>query len=149
MSLPASSPGTLASMRANRGRDTRPELAVRRILHAHGLRYRINMALDFDARRRADITFTRAKLIVFIDGCFWHGCPTHYTAPVTQAGFWAEKRAKNMARDQETTSRLEDEGWSVLRFWEHESPAAVAAAIEAMYNDRTVSSESLRKATKG
>lgn len=135
-------------MRANRGRDTGPEMAVRRLLHAHGLRYRVDMPLDFDRRRRADITFTRVKLVVFIDGCFWHGCPLHYSAPVRQADFWAEKRATNMTRDRETTSRLEGEGWCVLRFWEHESPFAVEQVIEEKYRELS-SRGSLRKEREG
>ena len=118
---------------SNRRRDTGPELAVRRLLHAQGLRYRVDVPLEFDRRRRADIVFTRARLVVFIDGCFWHGCDQHYTVPATHAEFWAEKRVKNMARDTETDQRLEGAGWSVLRFWEHESPNAIAATITHAY----------------
>lgn len=129
----ASSPGTRASMMSNRRRDTGPELAVRRILHARGLRYRVDAPLDFDRRRRADIVFPRAHLIVFIDGCFWHGCDQHYTVPATHPEFWADKRTKNMARDIETTQRLRSEGWNVLRFWEHETPEAIADGIATTY----------------
>lgn len=129
----ASSPGTRASMKSNRRRDTGPELAVRLLLHARGLRYRVDEPLDFDRRRRADIVFTRARLIVFIDGCFWHGCEQHYTVPATHPEFWAEKRAKNMARDAETTERLRAEGWNVVRFWEHETTQAIADAITDAY----------------
>lgn len=120
-------------MKSNRRRDTGPELAVRRLLHARGLRYRVDAPLDFDHRRRADIVFTHARLVVFIDGCFWHGCEQHYTVPATHPEFWAEKRTKNMARDLETTQRLQAEGWKVMRFWEHESPESIAAEVARTY----------------
>jgi DNA mismatch endonuclease (patch repair protein) len=120
-------------MMSNRRRDTGPELAVRRLLHAQGLRYRVDAPLEFDRRRRADVVFTRARLVVFIDGCFWHGCDQHYSVPATHPEFWAEKRVKNMARDLETNRRLETAGWTVLRFWEHESPDAIAETIAHAY----------------
>ena len=125
----ASSEAAQATMRANRGRDTGPELAVRRALHRMGLRYRVDHPLPFDRRRRADIAFTRARVAVFIDGCFWHGCPEHGTTPRTNSRFWSEKIERNRARDLDTTERLEAEGWVVLRFWEHESPDAAAEHI--------------------
>jgi DNA mismatch endonuclease, patch repair protein len=117
-------------MQANRGRDTGPELAVRRRVHARGLRYRVDHPLPFDRRRRADIAFTRAKVAVFIDGCFWHGCPDHGTTPRTNSRFWSEKIARNRVRDAQTTERLCSAGWTVLRFWEHEDPATVALQVE-------------------
>lgn len=120
-------------MRSNRRRDTSPELAVRKLLHARGMRYRVDVPLDFDRRRRADIVFPAARLAVFIDGCFWHGCPEHYSVPATNAEFWATKRTKNMARDIETTTRLESDGWHVMRFWEHEAPLAVVDNVTATY----------------
>lgn len=129
----ASSAGTRASMKSNRRRDTKPELVIRRLLHARGLRYRVDVPLEFDNRRRADIVFPAAKLVVFIDGCFWHGCQQHYTVPATNAEFWATKRAKNMSRDQETTERLTQAGWTVKRYWEHEDPSAVVDDIQSTY----------------
>ncbi|WP_269086509.1 very short patch repair endonuclease [Mycobacteroides abscessus] len=126
----ASSEATRASMRANRSRDTKPELAVRRLVHAAGLRYRVDIAPLADHRRlRADLVFTRVQVAVFIDGCFWHGCPDHHTVAKTNAEFWAAKVSRNRARDERVTALLVDAGWTVLRFWEHEDPAAVAAAI--------------------
>ena len=125
----ASSDAVRATMRANRGRDTGPELAVRRELHAMGLRYRVDHPLPFDRRRRADIAFTRAKVAVFIDGCFWHGCPEHGTTPKMNSAFWAEKIARNRARDEDTTERLEAMGWTVLRFWEHENPTSCVELV--------------------
>lgn len=120
-------------MKSNRRRDTKPELAIRRLLHARGLRYRVDLPLEFDRRRRADIVFPAAKLIVFIDGCFWHGCDQHYSVPATNAEFWATKRAKNMARDRQTTQRLTEAGWTVKRYWEHEDPAAVVDDVQSTY----------------
>jgi DNA mismatch endonuclease (patch repair protein) len=125
----ASSPATRKSMQGNRRRDTSPEWQVRRLLHRRGLRYRVDQPLLFDKRRRADLTFSRARVVVFIDGCFWHGCPEHFVAPKSHPEYWEPKIAANRARDAETTQRLSDEGWTVLRFWEHEDPAAVADAI--------------------
>jgi DNA mismatch endonuclease (patch repair protein) len=119
-------------MLGNVRRDTAPELAVRRLLHARGLRYRVDLPLPFDRRRRADITFTRTKVVVFIDGCFWHGCPQHYVEPKSNADYWPAKIARNRERDEETTARLQADGWTVLRFWEHEEPAVVAEAVQAV-----------------
>lgn len=116
-------------MRANRGRDTGPELAVRRALHSMGLRYRVNHPLPINRRRRADIAFTRAKVAIFIDGCFWHGCPEHGTTPRTNTHFWSEKIARNRARDAETMGLLADAGWHALRFWEHENPIEVSMGV--------------------
>ncbi len=116
-------------MRANRGRDTSPEVKVRRLLHAAGLRYRVDYA-PLGGRRRGDILFTRRRIAVFIDGCFWHGCPEHRTArPKANADYWGPKLDRNIERDLETTAMLESSGWTVLRYWEHEYPADVAAAI--------------------
>lgn len=117
-------------MVANRRRDTQPEMAVRRLVHAGGLRYRVDFApLPKEKRLRADLVFTRAKVAVFIDGCFWHGCPQHHTVAKRNAEFWAAKVAGNRARDERVTTLLNDAGWTVLRFWEHEDPAGVAARI--------------------
>jgi DNA mismatch endonuclease (patch repair protein) len=128
----ASSSGTRSSMRSNRARDTTPELQVRRRLHAMGLRYRVSARPEPGLRRTADILFRPTRLAVFIDGCFWHGCPEHYSIPATNAEFWAAKRTRNRERDDETNAMLEAAGWRVLRFWEHEvkaSPASVAIAV--------------------
>ncbi|WP_108249961.1 very short patch repair endonuclease [Planctomonas deserti] len=125
----AASEGVRRSMQSNKGRDTKPELAVRRLLHAAGVRYRVNYRPIPRLRRTADIVFTRANVAVFIDGCFWHGCPEHYQRPAANRDFWDSKVTQNATRDLETTRRLEAEGWVVLRFWEHESAADVARAI--------------------
>jgi DNA mismatch endonuclease (patch repair protein) len=128
----ASNDGIRRSMLSNKARDTKPELAVRRLLHARGLRYRVDHRPIMEVRSRADIAFTRRKIAVFIDGCFWHVCPIHATHPKANAEYWAPKLARNVERDAEVTVKLEAAGWTVLRYWEHEAPGEVAAAIEAV-----------------
>jgi len=124
-------------MQANRSRDTKPELAVRRLLHAHGLRYRVATAPIPGLRRRADIVFTRQRIAVFIDGCFWHGCNDHGRKKFQHnVDYWSTKIASNMERDLDTSARLSVAGWHVMRFWEHESPIEVAGAIEQAIAER-------------
>ena len=125
---PASSPEALARMVRQRRRDTRPELAIRRLLHARGLRYRVDAPLP-GMRRRADLVFGSARLAVFVDGCFWHGCPQHGTRPKHNAAWWANKIAINAERDRDTDQHLASDGWTVLRVWEHEPPDLVADKI--------------------
>ncbi|WP_307827985.1 very short patch repair endonuclease [Nocardioides sp. SYSU D00038] len=128
----ASSPGRRRNMQANRSRDTAPELAVRRRLHAAGLRYRVATQPLATLRRRADITFAKKKIVVFIDGCFWHGCPEHGRREWQHnVEYWPDKISRNRMRDADTTERLTAAGWQVLRFWEHENPDDVAATIMA------------------
>jgi DNA mismatch endonuclease (patch repair protein) len=128
----ASSPGRRRNMQAIRSRDTAPELSVRRLLHSRGLRYRVAIAPLAGLRRRADIVFTKQRIAVFIDGCFWHGCAEHGRKSFRHnVDYWPTKIAINMARDLDTTARLAESGWRVLRFWEHEPPAEVASAIAA------------------
>ena len=122
-------------MQGNRSRDTRPELAVRRLLHSSGLRYRIAYRPLSSHRRTADIAFTKLKIAVFIDGCFWHGCPDHgQTATKQNTDYWSAKFLRNRERDAETNQVLEAAGWQVMRLWEHEAPVAVAAAVRAAVN---------------
>lgn len=116
-------------MRSNRRRDTSPELAIRRLLHACGLRYRVDYAPWMNKRRRADIVFTRWRIAVFIDGCFWHSCPEHGTVPAANREYWAPKLERNAARDRETNAMARAEGWTVIRIWEHEMPAAAVERI--------------------
>ncbi|MGV9554953.1 very short patch repair endonuclease [Streptomyces sp. NPDC003522] len=110
-------------------KDTSAELAVRRLLHAAGMRYRVEYPVPGMPRRRIDVAFPRAKVAVLIDGCFWHGCPQHATRPKANADWWRTKLDRNMARDQETTEHLTAQGWTVLRFWEHVPPDEVAATV--------------------
>lgn len=106
------------NMRAVRNRDTRQELQLRRALRAARLiGYRVNSA---GVLGRPDVTFTRWRVAVFVDGCFWHGCPLCYRPPASNVEFWSQKLAQNRSRDQEVTSNLVASGWTVLRFWEHE-----------------------------
>ncbi len=125
----ASNEGTRKSMQANKGRDTKPELALRRAVHALGLRYRVSTRPLLAIRRTADLTFSRAKVAVFLDGCFWHGCPEHHTQSATNSEFWAEKVRRNRERDRETDRLLAEAGWSVIRIWEHEDPQVGAARV--------------------
>ncbi|WP_406465537.1 very short patch repair endonuclease [Streptomyces sp. NBC_01622] len=110
-------------------RDTAPEVAVRRLLHAEGLRYRVNVPVPGMPRRTIDIVFPKAKIAIFMDGCFWHGCPLHATQPKSNAEWWRNKLDKNMVRDRETTEHLRAAGWSVHRFWEHESAQDIVQRI--------------------
>ncbi|MEV6544813.1 very short patch repair endonuclease [Streptomyces sp. NPDC051665] len=110
-------------------KDTAAELAIRRLLHAAGLRYRVEYPVPGLARRRIDVAFTSVKVAILIDGCFWHGCPEHATQPKSNAEWWRQKLDRNMARDAETTEHLMAAGWEVLRFWEHETAEDVAVAV--------------------
>lgn len=116
-------------MQGNRSRDTKPELRVRRLVHALGLRYRVNQRPLPEHRLTADLVFTRAKIAVYIDGCYWHGCPEHHRAARTNATFWSTKIEGNRSRDKRTQAILETAGWRCLRFWEHEDPQIVANKV--------------------
>ncbi|MFF1730871.1 very short patch repair endonuclease [Streptomyces sp. NPDC058247] len=131
-----SSPAVSARMSRQARKDTAPEVAVRRLLHASGLRYRLNVRVPDMPRRTIDIAFPGAKVAIFMDGCFWHGCPEHATQPKANAEWWRTKLDKNMARDRETTEHLLAEDWTVMRFWEHEPVADVAARIAAVVSSR-------------
>ena len=123
-------------MRVFPRRDTTPELELRRELWRRGLRYRVDRPLDGKRRRRADVTFVGAKVVVFVDGCFWHGCPEHGTSPKANAAWWSEKLALNVARDADTDQYLTSLGWTVLRFWEHEDVRAAADQVERVVRAR-------------
>jgi DNA mismatch endonuclease (patch repair protein) len=111
-------------------RDTAAELRLRAELHRRGLRYRVDFAPAKGVRRRADVVFTRRKLAVFVDGCFWHGCPEHATWPKHNGDWWREKLEANQRRDRDTDRRLEQLGWAVVRVWEHEDPIEAADRVE-------------------
>lgn len=123
-------------MQAIRSRDTKPERLIRSLLHAQGLRYRVAAKPLPSLRRTADIVFRPSKLAVFIDGCYWHGCPEHYVSPKTNPGYWSDKVARNMARDRDTDEKLRAAGWTVLRFWEHEPAEDCAVKIAAAASRR-------------
>ena len=126
MSRPSTDAATSARLSKQRRRDTEPEVALRRELHRRGLRYFVDRAPLKGLRRRADLVFPRRKVAVYVDGCFWHSCPEHATKPRNNAQWWADKLAANVARDRNTDERLEAQGWTVVRVWEHE-PVADAA----------------------
>ena len=105
-------------------------MRVRRLLHARGLRYLVDAAPLPGVRRRADLIFRGQRVAVFIDGCFWHGCPEHGMTPRTNTDFWRGKLARNRERDVETDQILLDAGWVVLRFWEHDVAMWVADQVE-------------------
>ncbi len=130
MSRLASSPSD-ARLRMARVRQTGTdaELALRREMYRIGLRYRVNFEVLKKPRRVADVAFPGRKIAVFVDGCFWHGCPEHATWPKQNAEFWRQKIEANRQRDADTNARLEASGWTLLRFWSHESPAKAAATV--------------------
>jgi DNA mismatch endonuclease (patch repair protein) len=119
-------------MRGNKGRDTGPELAVRSAAHALGLRYRVGVSPLPGLRRTADLVFPGAKVAVFVDGCFWHGCPEHHRPARRNSEFWTAKIGGNITRDADTDSRLRDVGWRVIRIWEHEPPDDAASRIQEL-----------------
>lgn len=124
------SPGRRRNMQANRRRDTGPELAIRRALHAEGYRYRVDYRIDLEgARVRPDIAFTRQKVAVFIDGCFWHCCPEHGRLPKVNGGYWSPKLRLNVERDVRNTAALENAGWVVVRIWEHEATSGATTRV--------------------
>jgi DNA mismatch endonuclease (patch repair protein) len=127
----ASSETVAARFRAQRERDTRPELAIRHILHRRGLRYRVHQRPVRDLRRTVDVVFPRERVAVDIRGCFWHSCPEHRSWPRANEEWWAAKLARNLERDTETERLLADSGWAVLVVWEHEDPEAAADRVAA------------------
>lgn len=119
-------------MRGNRRVDTAPEIAVRRALHRAGHRFRKDFSITAgNVRVRPDVVFTRARLAVFIDGCFWHGCPTHGNQPKANAEYWRLKLRRNAERDARVNAALIADGWGVIRVWEHEDPLAVERKVAA------------------
>ena len=111
---------------------------LRRELHARGMRYRVGYAVPGNRRRSIDIAFVGIRLAVFVDGCFWHGCPVHGTWPITNAEWWENKIVMNRARDADTDRLLREHGWESLRLWEHEVPAAADRVIDAYSRRRRV-----------
>lgn len=116
-------------MQANRGRDTTPEIALRSALHRQGLRFRKHRTPLHGFRCQADVVFPPEKVAVFVDGCFWHDCPEHGRRPKNNADWWRRKIERNVLRDRRNDEVLADAGWIVIRAWEHQAPADVAAAV--------------------
>lgn len=127
---------TSRRMSQQRRSGTAPEIALRQCLWGMGLRYRIDHRVLGD-RRRIDIAFTRARVAVFVDGCFWHSCPEHATSPSNNAAWWAEKLAANVRRDRNTDTQLAECGWTVVRVWEHELAEEAAQRIERLVRGQT------------
>jgi DNA mismatch endonuclease, patch repair protein len=117
-------------------RDTTPELAIRSELHRRGLRFRVDRAPVPGLRSRADIVFGPARVAVYVDGCFWHSCPEHATRPKANAEWWEQKLNRNRERDRKTNQVLAEHGWTVVRIWEHEDPAAAADKVEKALKPR-------------
>lgn len=140
-----------ASLRMAKVRQTGTdaELALRREIYRIGLRYRVDYEVLKKPRRTADIAFPGRKVAVFVDGCFWHGCPAHATWPKRNADFWREKIEGNRLRDEDTNARLRANGWTPLRFWSHESPVEAARTVARMVAEvdarRRASSPGTRK----
>ncbi len=133
----ASSTAVSARMSRHPRKDTKLEMAVRRALHRHGLRYRVHLPVPGRARRTMDIAFPRHKVAVFLDGCFWHGCPEHGTIPKSNTAWWMAKLNRTHHRDQDTATALAVMGWRVMRFWAHEPHEAVVRAIVDTLHDGT------------
>jgi DNA mismatch endonuclease (patch repair protein) len=113
-------------------REPKAETQLRSLLHSSGLRFRKNLRPTPDLSCTADIVFPKARVSVFVDGCFWHGCPLHFKVPSSHSQWWAEKVADNRARDKRQTQALDARGWLVIRVWEHEDLAAAADQIRAL-----------------
>lgn len=121
-----------ARMAKIRSKDTRPEMLLRRELHRRGLRYRVGVRPLPALPRTGDLVFPSAKVVVMVDGCFWHRCPEHYRPSTARADFWESKINTNTQRDIETNERLREAGWHVERVWEHEAVGIAADRIEAL-----------------
>ena len=117
--------------KGNRRTGTKPEMRLRSALHRRGLRFRKDFPIGVEGRRaiRPDIVFTKAKVAVFVDGCFWHGCPDHQRVPKTNVDYWVPKLRRNIDRDREAHYALRTDGWRTIRVWEHENPEDAAELI--------------------
>lgn len=131
-----STPEVSRRMQRIRQKDTSAESALRSELYARGLRYRIHVSVLTKPRRVADIVFRRLRVAVFVDGCFWHGCPRHATWPKANAEFWRAKILANQERDRDTDKRLRADGWKVVRVWAHEPPDQAAGRIAEILEKR-------------
>lgn len=133
----ASSAAAARRMSGQRRRNTDPELTLRRALHRRGLRYLVHRRPLPQLRREADVVFLRAKVAVFVDGCFWHGCPDHgRRVHTTNNWYWPEKIARNQERDADTDQRLRAAGWAVIRCWEHENADDIAEHVQETVSAR-------------
>lgn len=136
-----SSDAALARMKAVKPRDTAPEKALRSALFRKGLRYRVDARPIKVFNRKADIVFRTANIAVFVDGCFWHGCPIHGTQAKANAGFWRNKIKQNQLRDLDTNEKLKKMGWKVIRVWEHENSEKAAEKILKIVTKRRMTTQ--------
>jgi DNA mismatch endonuclease (patch repair protein) len=123
-------------MQANKSRDTAPEVALRSALHRRGLRFRKHAKVLPGVRLTPDVVFTVERVAVFVDGCFWHGCPEHWSVPRRNRDFWASKIERNRTRDRETDVVLVEAGWTVVRVWEHEDLRAAESRVVRVVESR-------------
>jgi DNA mismatch endonuclease (patch repair protein) len=136
--LDSPTPGRSRNMSAIRRTNTKPELQLRSSLHRLGLRFRVDFPIRLDGRIiRPDIVFTRRRLAVFVDGCFWHGCPSHGRTPDTNSEYWTAKLAGNADRDRRQSAQLISDGWTVIRVWEHDSLDTMCDRIRKALADLT------------
>lgn len=133
----ASSQSVSARMSSQATKNTQIEILIRRALFALGLRYRIHQSLLKGSRREVDIVFPKARVAIFVDGCYWHCCPEHGSIPRANRQWWEEKLNSNKQRDRDTNERLEQDGWRVIRVWEHEDPVDAARAIAEVVTSRS------------
>ena len=125
----ASTPAIRKTMQGCRSRDTVPEVALWSAVHSLGLRFFVNRRPIPGMRLTADLVFPTHRVAVFMDGCFWHGCPDHYDMPVRNAAFWRTKINSNRARDRKVDGLLASHGWRVVRIWEHVPPSEAAERV--------------------
>jgi DNA mismatch endonuclease (patch repair protein) len=123
-------------MQSNRSRDTTPEVALRRLLHAKGFRYRVCARPLPEVRHTVDIVFRKSRVAVQVNGCFWHGCPQHYRAPLRNSDYWSAKIERNQARDRNLGQLLAAAGWLLIVVWEHDDAETAATSIATAIRGR-------------
>lgn len=129
------------AMRSMPEHSTGPEMAVRRLLHRNGLRYRVQYPVPGAPRRSIDIAFPKKKIAIFIDGCFWHGCSEHRNIPAHNRDWWQSKIDQNRSRDRDTDEKLQEAGWIVFRFWEHDTLEIIIEKLLKVINASTGSNK--------
>jgi DNA mismatch endonuclease (patch repair protein) len=134
-------PGRSRNMQAIRRTNTKPEILLRSALHRDGYRFRKDLSIYTSTRRvRPDIVFTARKVAVFVDGCFWHCCPVHGRQPTVNSGYWSPKLQRNVERDRLADAALRNDGWAVVRIWEHEAIEDAVATVKQALTQRSVAS---------
>lgn len=132
--VPYPEPTSAAATRTGKGNrrsGTQPEVRLRSALHRRGHRFRKDhLVRAGDVRVRADVVFTRWRVTAFVDGCFWHGCPSHQQVPRSNLDYWVPKLAANVERDRRVDAALADAGWVVLRIWEHVEVGEAVRIVE-------------------